>query len=243
MSQIRIGTSGWVYEHWKNTFYPNDLPQEEILNYYSKHFNTVEVNNTFYNLPNKDTVKKWRSKAPKDFLYSIKANRYITHMKNLKDPQKPIKKMISNIQYLKNNLGPILFQLSPKWHINYKRLKNFLEVLPNDYKYVFELRNKSWFIEKIFTLLRNHEVALCIHDFKGEETPIKITTDFTYLRFHGPDGQYFGSYSQKALKSWSKRIKKWIKQNLDVYIYFNNDAEANAIKNAKELKLLLEGQE
>lgn len=239
MSRIRIGTSGWVYNHWQEKFYPRELSREKMLNFYSQNFNTVEINNTFYQLPSKETVKSWRENVAEQFKFSIKANRYITHMKNLKDPKEPVKNLINVIRQLKENLGPILFQLSPNWHKNYERLENFLSILPEKFKYVFELRHKTWFDEEIYNLLRGKNIALCIHDFEGQLTPLKLTADFTYLRFHGPEGHYYGYYSQEALQKYSEIIKEWMQEDLKVYVYFNNDAEANAVRNAKQLKELV----
>lgn len=237
---IKIGTSGWAYKHWGGCFYPENLKKGRLLPYYTKTFDSVEVNNTFYNLPNKAIIRNWREITPSNFLFAIKANRYITHMKNLLNPQEPVNNLIEHIQELKEKLGPILFQLPPHWKINSKRLENFLKVLPNGYKFTFEFRNKSWYQKKVYNLLEKEGHAFCVHDHRDAPSPTKITSDFVYIRFHGPDGFYRSKYKTSTLNKWSRRIKDWDATDLDVYAYFNNDAHAYAIENAKALKTLLD---
>lgn len=234
---IKIGTSGWMYDHWIERFYPEDIKKKSMLEWYSNQYSAVEINNTFYQLPSIKSVKNWIDSVPKDFTFSVKASRYITHMKNLKDPQESTEKFFNVTKHFKQKLGVILFQLSPNWHLNYDRLKNFIEALPKKYKYAIELRHKSWYCEKIYGLLREHDIAMCFHDFHGEKSPLIITSDeLIYIRFHGSNGFYQHNYSGKTLDKWAIKIKKWIDEVRDIYIFFNNDAEANAIYDAKELK-------
>lgn len=234
--RIYIGTSGWVYDHWKERFYPKNLSRHKLLTYYSEQFNSVEINNTFYKLPKRKTVKNWYDNSKENFIFSVKANRYITHMKNLKDSKEPIDNLLDRISILKEKLGPILFQLPPQWHKNISRLKNFLNVLPKKNIFVMELRHSSWFDQDILNLLKEKNISLCIHDIKGEFSPQKITSEVIYIRFHGPEGSYYNKYSHKEIKIWAKKIYDWYDDNLDIYVYFNNDAQARAIENARELR-------
>jgi uncharacterized protein YecE (DUF72 family) len=234
-----LGTSGWMYNHWKGPFYPDDMSNEDMLEYYSHVFNTVEVNNTFYKLPKKQVVKGWKANTPDNFVFSIKANRYITHMKNLKDGKEPVGNLINSIRVLGDKLGPILFQLPPQWNLNYERIKDFIEHLPDPYQYVFEFRNLSWYDDKVYNLLRENDIALCIHDISGKSSPQIITANFLYIRFHGPHGNYHNKYPMNHLEKWANKIYSWLEEDLTVYAYFNNDAYGRAIKNVKELGEIL----
>ncbi len=234
-SKVYIGTSGWHYEHWKKNFYPKDLKSKDYLSYYLHHFNTVEINNTFYHLPSKKAVLHWKIEAKKDFIFSIKGSRFITHIKRLKEPKKHLSIFLNRIKYLKPNLGPILFQLPPNWKVDIKRFENFLKALDRNYRYAFEFRDKSWLINEIFELLKRYKAAFCIYDLESFQTPIKITTDFVYIRLHGPKRAYCGRYLKKSLQKWAKIITDLSQEKLDVFCYFNNDENAYAIKNAKSL--------
>lgn len=236
MKDLYIGTSGWHYKHWVGRFYPEKLNSEEMLPLYAGDFDTVEVNNTFYQLPEKETFEQWREATPDGFTFAVKANRYITHMKNLKDPQEPLDNLLSRARALGDKLGPVLFQLSPNWQLNAARLDNFLKQLPDDVRSVFEFRHASWFDEKALDLLREHGVAFCIHDSGGETTPKEITADLVYIRFHG--GSEGGSYTKQALAGWAGAISSW-RQEHDVYCYFNNDWEGYALDNARTLRAML----
>ncbi|MFX0137256.1 MAG: DUF72 domain-containing protein [Candidatus Hodarchaeota archaeon] len=240
ISLTLIGTSGWMYNHWKGPFYPKKISNEEMLNFYTDHFSTVETNSTFYRLPSEKTVKNWKNKTPEHFIYAVKANQFITHRKYLKDGRDTTKKFFDRIELMGNKIGPILFQLPPKWNVNFERLKEFVEILPNDYLYVFEFRNNSWYTQKIYDLFKKYNIALCIHDLYGKITPQKITADFTYIRFHGASGRYYGDYPTEVLDQWAQRIYRWIQQKIRVFAYFNNDAFGWATKNALELKSKIE---
>lgn len=194
-----IGTSGWAYDDWKGLFYPEDLSSDELLPFYAQNFGTVEINNTFYQLPEKEVVRAWRDKVPNDFLFAVKANRYITHMKNLKDAEKPVERLIDTVSLLEDKLGPILFQLPPRWHVDLKRLKNFTKTLPDGYTYVFEVRHPTWYQEEVYEILSQINAALCIQDISGEMSPIKDLADFIYVRFHGPEGTYQGRYPKGVI--------------------------------------------
>ena len=241
MGTIHIGTSGWNYRHWFGRFYPEHLPQSELLSFYTKYFDTVEINNSFYHLPKIKTFNAWRETVPGNFVFALKASRFITHMKKLKAPKTSSKKLFNRMERLEETLGPILFQLPPGWSRNDKRLAKFLESLPAAHQYVFEFRDPSWLTEEIYDLLKQHNTAFCIHDFQGERTPQEITADFTYVRMHGPrKAAYSGSYPPRVLKEWAEQIHEWQSELRDIYVYFNNDAEGNAIKNALRLRELCE---
>ncbi|MEX0719629.1 MAG: DUF72 domain-containing protein [Balneolaceae bacterium] len=235
--KIHIGTSGWNYKHWKGTFYPEDLPQNKWLDFYKNQLDTVEVNNSFYKLPNKDTLKKWKEEVPKDFIFAAKANRYITHRKKLKEPKDSLKKMLDNFKAFGENLEPILFQLPPNWNFNEERLQNFINELPEDYIYTFEFRDKSWLNDTTYDMLKDRNIALCIYELAGFQSPVEVTADFVYIRLHGPTNQkYQGKYSKDQLSGWADNLKKWKKKDLDVYLYFDNDERGYAAQNAQELK-------
>jgi uncharacterized protein YecE (DUF72 family) len=241
VGKIHIGTSGWNYRHWFGRFYPEHLRQDELLAFYAKSFDTVEINNTFYHLPTIKAFNNWRETVPKDFLFALKASRFITHMKKLKAPKTSSKKLFNRMQRLEGKLGPILFQLPPGWSRNDERLARFLESLPAGHQYVFEFRDASWLTQDVYDLLKEHQAAFCIHDFRRETTPKEITADFTYVRMHGPRrAAYSGSYPPRALKEWAEQIHEWQQQLRDIYVYFNNDANGDAIKNALKLRELCE---
>ncbi len=233
---IRIGTSGWHYNHWTGLFYPAKLPKSKWFEHYAKHFDTVEINNTFYQLPKQETFKNWHEQAPKNFLYTVKANRYITHIKRLKDPSESLRRFFERVGILAENLGPILYQLPPNFHKDLDRLRVFMQVLPEDQIAVFEFRHKSWFSDDTYKLLSEFNAGFCIHDLAGVPTPRVITADLIYVRFHGPTGRYAGNYTKKSLQNWADWIKEHKKEVRSVYAYFNNDIHANAVRNAKQLK-------
>ncbi len=233
---LRIGTSGYQYDHWKGTFYPEDLPKKDWFHHYADRFDTVEINNTFYNLPSKDTFDKWRETAPEGFLYSVKFSRYGSHIKKLKDPDEPIQRFIELAQRLGDTLGPILVQLPGNWHANPERLATFLETAPSNYRWALEFRDESWLCDDIYSILEEHQAALCINDMLDDH-PERMTTDWTYLRFHGD--HYQGSYSEDYLRAQADKIGQWLDEGRDVYAYFNNDEDGHAAHNALELRGML----
>ena len=241
--RVHIGTSGWHYKHWLDgVFYPTGTKPAEMFDFYAKHFDTVEINNSFYHLPSAKTFDNWRDNSPARFIFAVKASRFITHMKKLKDPQPSSEKFFLVADRLGRKLGPILFQLPPRWKLNRERFEEFLQSLPADHKYVFEFRDESWFVPEVYELLRRYKAAYCIHDFADMNVPIEITTNFTYIRFHGPtSAKYWGSYSSAQLRLWADRIKQWSTRLHAAYIYFNNDPEGRAVENALELKRLVSG--
>ncbi len=234
-ARVKIGTSGWHYLHWKGPYYPKKLPAKKILETYSQEFETVEINNTFYKLPEITTLKNWKSTVPKNFLFSIKASRYITHVKKLKDPKNSLKKFFQRIQTLKPKIGVILFQFPPKWSLNLERFEDFLKVLPKRYRYAFEFRDESWLCEEIYALLEKRHHALCLYEIGGKKTPKRVTADFVYIRLHGPKGAYQGNYSGQTLESWAKTFRSYKRKGLDVFCYFDNDEKGYAPLNALTL--------
>jgi uncharacterized protein YecE (DUF72 family) len=236
---LNIGTSGWHYQHWRGSFYPAKLSSAEMLAWYAQQFSTVEINNTFYRLPTQDALLRWRQIAPPGFTFSVKASRFITHLKRLREPHDPIARFFSRVGLLGDRLGPILFQLPPNWPLNFERLEQFLPALPLKHRYAFEFRDPSCYAAETYDLLRRHNVALCLHDWRGMSWPIELTADFTYIRLHGPQGTYQGNYTPGMLRNLGKRILQWQYQLADIFVYFNNDQGGYAIKNAKSLEKFL----
>lgn len=233
MGPLHIGTSGWSYDHWRGPFYPEDLPKSEWLRFYAEHFTSVEINNSFYQLPSADTLAHWRETVPPGFTFAFKANRYITHMKKLKDPEQPLNTLYERTEVLGAKLGPILFQLPPSWRFDGERLSHFLDALSSDHRHAFEFRDERWITPEALDLLHEHEQAFCIYDFGGRLSPKEVTTDFVYVRLHGPlDEPYRGSYNVVTLAGWAGAFSSWRRQDRDVYCYFDNDESGCATKDA-----------
>ena len=235
---IRIGTSGWHYKHWIGTFYPEGTTSSRQFGEYSKYFDTVEMNNSFYHLPPKSTIEKWRANSPENFLFSVKGSRYITHMKKLFKPKEALNTFLTHAAALGHKLGPVLFQLPPGWNINADRLKDFLKLLPMDHRYTFEFRNTTWYDPAVYELLRGHNAAFCIYELDNHRSPKEITADFVYVRLHGPGGKYQGRYPMSTQRDWANQCKIWQREGKDVFVYFDNDEAGYAAFNAKELKEL-----
>jgi uncharacterized protein YecE (DUF72 family) len=239
IGSIFIGTSGWSYKHWKGTFYPDDLSSKLWREYYSQLFRSVELNNPFYHLPREETFQKWHDSSPKGFIFAVKASRYITHMKKLKDAGSAVKLLLERVRLLDEKLGPILFQLPPKLELDPERLSHFLGMLPSGFRYTFEFRNPSWFDSRVEGILSDHAVAFCIYHLAGRLSPIAVTTDFVYIRLHGPKGPYQGRYEEESLKSWGGQITEWSGQGKDVYCYFDNDEKGYAAHDAIRLQQII----
>jgi uncharacterized protein YecE (DUF72 family) len=239
-ADIRIGTSGWHYKHWVGRFYPDRWPASKMLAFYMERFDTVELNNTFYRLPPETALEDWRESTPPRFLFAAKGSRFLTHMKKLKDPEPGVTRYFERVDQLGKKLGPILFQLPPKWGVDVGRLEEFLAALPRHHRYAFEFREPSWNTGAVLDLLRKANVAYCIFDLAGYQSPIEVTADFAYLRLHGPGGKYQGSYSDESLRAWAKRIRNWRRELEAVFVYFDNDDSGYAAQNASRLKELVE---
>ena len=238
MRPIRIGCSGWNYQHWRNgVFYPPRLPPRRWLDYYARHFDTVEVNSTFYRLPREPAVAKWVQESPRDFLFAVKMSRYVTHIRRLRDVRPSLRLFYSRIRPLVRSpkLGPVLWQLQGTFRRDDARLADALAALPPG-RHCFEFRHESWFVPEIYELLRAHGVALVIGDtprrpFQAHE----LTADWTFIRFHhGTRGRH-SNYSQTELEEWAKRIERWARE-VEVYAYFNNDWNGYAVRNGRWLK-------
>lgn len=236
-AKLHVGTSGYQYPHWKGRFYPEGLPKSQWFAHYAAEFDTVEINNTFYNLPSKTTFDTWRDDAPRGFRYALKYSRYGSHLKHLKDPEQHVGQFVGCATRLGRHLGPILVQLPPGWNVDMSRLEDFLATLPREYRWVVEFRNETWLGDAIFDLLRKHRIALCIHDLLPDH-PHVLTTNWTYLRFHGPPGgsKYTGSYSHQKLTAVARRLQHWLADGHDIYVYFNNDDQGYAVDNARDLR-------
>ncbi len=234
-----IGTSGWVYPHWLGVFYPPELKQREWYAFYGRRFATVELNNTFYRLPKEQTWEHWRGQAPAGFRYAVKGNRYVTHMKRLRDCAEPVETFLTRARLLGEHLGPVLWQLPPQMRFDLHRLESFLALLPLDVPQVFEFRHRDWLRPETFETLRYHNMGFCSYHMVDAETPLEATTQIAYLRFHGSHTLYGGRYSDAELAGWAERLRTLPDQVRDVYAYFNNDACGYAIENADTLRGLL----
>lgn len=243
--QIRIGCSGWQYKHWAvpratashaAPFYPAGSPQRLWFAHYAAVFDTVEVNNTFYRLPPPETFAKWREQAPRRFLYAVKASRFLTHMKKLKDPEEPLRRFFESATQLGRHLGPVLYQLPPGWKVDVVRFEHFLRSLPKGHRHAIEFRETSWYDERIFALLRRHEVALCLHDMHGSATDKLTVGPFIYVRFHHGTAKYGGRYPDDRLDEWADWLAERATDGLDVFAYFNNDTGGHAPRDAVRLR-------
>jgi uncharacterized protein YecE (DUF72 family) len=234
--EIRIGTSGWHYKHWIGTFYPSKTPASKMLVYYCQHFDTVELNNTFYRLPLKSGLDNWRESTPSNFLFAAKGSRFLTHMKKLRDPEPGLAKYFERVEVLGGKLGPILFQLPPHWELDIDRLAAFVEALPTYHRYAFEFRNASWDTPEVYGLLNRHNIGYCIFDLAGTQSPVMVTSNFAYVRLHGPGGRYQGKYTDEALGKWAQQIVVWQRSLQGIYVYFDNDEAGYAAHDALRLK-------
>jgi uncharacterized protein YecE (DUF72 family) len=238
---IRIGCSGWNYAHWRNgVFYPPRLPPSRWLEFYAERFDTVEVNATFYRLPRREAVSHWVEQSPPGFLFAVKASRYLTHVKRLRDLDQGLTRFYERIEPLVESpkLGPVLWQLPANFHRDDERLAAALGRLPPG-RHCFEFRHESWFAPETYELLRRHGVALVIGD--TPERPFQTlewTADWTFLRFHAGRRGARGNYSEGELREWAERIDGWRGRG-DVFAYFNNDWEGFAPRNALRLEELL----
>ncbi|WP_018952529.1 DUF72 domain-containing protein [Thioalkalivibrio sulfidiphilus] len=231
--RLRIGTSGYQYQHWAGCFYPAELPRRDWFAHYAGFFDTVEINNTFYRLPGADTFEHWRVQAPAGFVYALKFSRYGSHLKHLKDPDRTIGRFLAAAEHLGEHLGPILVQLPPRWRADVPRLDAFLACAPRQHRWAVEFRDPDWLRDEVFEVMKRHGAALCIHDLIPGH-PEVLTTDWTYLRFHGgPDG---GAYRNAILSARARQVRSLLMAGKDVYAYFNNDIAGHAVRNALTLK-------
>lgn len=235
---IHIGTSGWNYDHWRGRFYPAGLPVNSWFAHYSRFFDTVEVNNTFYRLPPAKTFTAWNEQAPNGFIYAVKANRFITHMKKLRSPGKPLSLFLRRARRLGEHLGPVLYQLPPHWKPDLQRLVRFCRRLPPDLTHVIEFRERAWLQAATYEALAEYGVCLCIHDMLDHH-PRRVTGKAAYIRFHGAGLKYGGNYSRSQLRRWAEWMRETADAGHEVYAYFNNDQNAYAVRNALALRGIL----
>jgi uncharacterized protein YecE (DUF72 family) len=240
---IYAGTSGWNYSHWKGPFYPEGIKDREMLEFYGRSFSTVELNNSFYHLPTEKSVHSWRDSTPDNFIFAVKASRFITHIKRLKDCEEPLKTLIDRMSGLDKKLGPILFQTPPSLKFDPGRLSEFVSVLPRGFGYAFEFRNPGWVNGETYKILADNNLAFCVYDFNGYFTPWEITSELVYFRLHGPSGKYAGSYPGSFLNELSSAFRKYAREGRKVFCYFDNDYAGYAALNALALKNLIEKAE
>jgi len=236
---IRIGCSGWNYRHWRGDFYPEGVPVKRWFAHYAQAFDTVEINASFYRRPTAETFAKWRDQAPEGFCYAVKAPRFITHMRKLKECEESVAEFLARARHLRPALGPILYQLPPNWRFDRERLESFLALLPRDLTHVFEFREPSWLADEVLAILDAAGVGFCAHDFPGLATQRAATGTTAYVRFHGTSGKYWGRYSEEALRDWADWMRGQEAEGRAVWAYFNNDVHAHAIADATALKVQL----
>lgn len=235
MQKIHIGTSGFYYDHWIGRCYPEDISKRDLLPYYAQNFKTVEINSTFYHLPRRTTIEHWLEATPDDFIFTLKANRSITHRRRLDAVLKEVTIFIHLIKPLKEKLGVILLQLPPYLKLDIGMLDAFVSQLPKGYKYAIEFRDGSWMDDVVFELLELHGIGFCINDFAQRQTPWIATAPFVYIRLHGPLGSYRGKYDAQAIAALCDKVKDFVREGRELFCYFNNDMEGFAWQNAQEL--------
>jgi uncharacterized protein YecE (DUF72 family) len=241
MPKYRIGCSGFLYDSWRGIFYPQDLPHKKWLSFYVENMNSVELNVTFYRLLKKETFERWHKETPDDFTFILKGSRFISHIKKFKDVELPLSTFFNVTTPLKNKFEAVLWQLPPNLKVNLRNLEDFIEVLKQyPVRHVFEFRHKSWLTKKVYQLLSASKFTVCMADWPEYLDDLPVTSDFVYLRRHGEGGSYATNYTTEQLKKDAVRIKEYLKQGKDVYIFFNNDAFGYAPRNAMELRAILE---
>lgn len=235
-----IGTSGYAYSAWRRRFYPPDLPASRWLSYYAAHFPTVELNRPFYRLPTAETFAAWRAAVPPGFVFAVKVSRFFTHLKRLKDPDIHLRLFLERARRLGPTLGPLLFQLPPRFHADLDRLDGLLRALARQrlvrgVRAALEVRHPSWLIPEVQARLRRANVALCLHDSPRQPVEDAVTADFVYVRRHGLGRPRHNTYPESRLREDAARIAAWARRRLDVYVYFNNDERGYAVANARRL--------
>jgi uncharacterized protein YecE (DUF72 family) len=238
---LYVGTSGWQYRDWRGSFYPREIPQDEWLEYYASHFQAVELNNSFYRLPEASTFAAWAERTPPDFVMAAKMSRFLTHVKRLKDPEEPVERFFSRARLLGSKLGPVLVQLPPQLQADLPRLSALLEVLPADARVALEFRHDSWFTTEVCELLAAHGAALCLADSPRRRTPHWRTASWGFVRFHEGRASPRPCYGRRALKTWAERLAGLWRPDEDVFAYFNNDHRACAVRDASVFAQLAAG--
>jgi uncharacterized protein YecE (DUF72 family) len=239
MAQVWVGTSGYVYRHWRaGVFYPPDLRAREELAWYGSRFRTVELNNPFYRLPSRETFARWSEQTPDDFLFAVKVSRFVSHVKRLREASDPLALLLERASPLGAKLGPLLVQLPPQFHLDLARLEEFLASLPEGNRWVLEVRHPSWQVPAVYAALGQRGVALCV-PVGGRVQPDLVTTaPFTYLRMHAGSAPG-GGFGEEQLRPWAARIRALWRSGKEVFVYFNNDWEGHAVRDALRLRELL----
>lgn len=232
-----IGTSGWQYQDWATSFYPKRLPKSQWLGSYARRFATVESNSAFYRLPERERFEAWSTGTPDDFVMAVKASRYITHVRRLRDPKDPVRKLLCSVDGLGHKRGPILLQLPPNLHLDLDLLSGALSEFPDDVRVAVEVRHESWLVDDLRRVLEEHGAAFCLTDRRNRRSPLWRTASWGYVRFHEGCASPAPSYGRTALQSWAGRIAElWLPEE-DVYCYFNNDVAACAPRDADRFAL------
>lgn len=241
--RLRVGTSGWAYPHWKGRFFPDSLPTTQHLAWYSRRLPTLEINATYYRLPERATFAKWRDAVAPGFQFTVKAPGVITHEKRLVDVEEDLREFLARAYELQEALGFLLFQFPPSFKADaLPQLRRFLELLPRDVRCAFELRHRSWYERDVFLLLAEHERAFVVHDYNRKGTPLVETAPFVYLRLHGPSGRYRGSYDVETMFQWAMQTRDWLDRGFEVVTYFNNDERGKATFNIPVYRELATGR-
>ncbi len=238
---LRVGCSGWSYSDWRGIVYPTGLPQRLWFDHYQGLFDTVELNSTFYRLPTAKAADQWGEAARPGFVYAVKVGAFGSHRMKLRDAASWLPNHLDRVERLGDHLGPNLVQLPPRWKRNAERLDEFLSCAPASMRWAVELREPSWLHDDVFEVLRRHRAALCVHDLLADH-PFELTTDWTYVRFHGPDAlrqAYHGAYGDRRLEEWVTRLGGELDAGHDVYAYFNNDWHGHAVEDALRLRRAL----
>ena len=242
MGLARIGTSGWAYPSWRGAFYPTGLPQRDWLSFYARHLNAVEVNASFYRLPSEKAIRDWIDKTPEGFRFAVKAWRLITHIHRLLDCGDLLREFLARAALFGAKLGPVLFQLPPRFPAEPARLARFLTDLPRDFRYACEFRDPSWHVRAIYELLQAHDVSFVPFDLAGLTAPQVATASFVYVRLHGHRQRYRGAYPEAVLQQWAHWLCRCVAEGREVWAFFDNtEAAADAVADARRLQALLEG--
>lgn len=239
MARLLVGTSGFVYAHWKRIFYPEKLPARLWLQHFANVFPTTELNTTFYHLPKPESVDRWREESPPYFLFAVKGSRFITHMKRLLEPADPLQRYFEVVMRLGPKLGPVLWQLPPNMtKVDLPRLEHFLQNLPPEVRHAIEFRAEAWYTDEVADLLDEYGAAFCEHDIVKRRIP-RPTGGWRYIRFHGATGKYNGRYAKDGLRAHARDLLKWRASGRDAFVYFNNDLQGHALFDAMDLTELL----
>ncbi len=240
MAEVKVGCSGFMYNHWRKVFYPEDIPKWKWFQYYTGHFDTVEMNVTFYRLPSASSFKRWYNDSPEGFSFSLKGSRLITHIKRLRDVEEQTKKFFSLAKMLGEKLSVVLWQFPPKMELDLSALEGFLLLIKQfNVRAGFEFRHRSWVNKRVERLLAKYGFSYCQADWPEFNKDLPVTTDFVYIRRHGRGGRYNSCYTAEELKYDAEKIKEYLKKGINVFIYFNNDVSGYAPQNALTLKKML----